>query len=71
MEGAFRATKDLEGRHVLLIDDICTTDATAQECAKALREAGAAKVTLPVYADTHCDALKIRKWAGTARRAEA
>ena len=70
VEDAFRATQNLEGFHVLLIDDVCTTGATAQECAKALREAGAAKVTLLVYADAHRDAPKLRKIRETARRAE-
>ena len=34
----------IQGRRVLLVDDICTTGATLAECARVLREAGAEKV---------------------------
>ena len=34
----------IEGRRVLLVDDICTTGATLAECARTLRSAGAADV---------------------------
>ena len=46
LKGAFQVA-DIEavrGREVLLIDDIMTTGATARECARVLKRAGAAKV---------------------------
>ena len=40
----------LDGATVLLVDDILTTGTTAHECAKVLKQAGAAKVYVAVFA---------------------
>ena len=54
--GAFaipkRFRKRLDGKHVLLTDDVMTTGATAGACARALKRAGATRVTLLTLART-------------------
>jgi len=42
VRGAFAAREDFSGKRVSLLDDVITTGATVNECAAALRRAGAA-----------------------------
>ncbi len=50
MDGAFEAALDVRGRRLILVDDVCTTGATANACAKALLDAGATAVYLLCFA---------------------
>jgi len=52
IRGAFDviSSRAIAGAHVLLVDDVTTTGATANEASKALLAAGAGKVTLAVIA---------------------
>lgn len=52
LRGAFRVSSDadLKGKTVLLVDDVLTTGSTTSEAARALCEAGVAKVVVGVLA---------------------
>jgi len=60
VQGAFRVAPeraaDIEGRRVVLVDDVLTSGATTDACARALLRARAAQVDVLVFArvvDTH------------------
>ncbi len=50
--GAFevRNRRSVEGRTVILIDDVLTTGSTAEACARTLKRAGAARIELVSWA---------------------
>jgi ComF family protein len=50
VRGAFALAGDVEGRHVVIVDDVLTTGCTASEIARCLRRGGAESVGVWVIA---------------------
>lgn len=59
LTGAFacdpKIAAQLQGKHIVLVDDVCTTGATLRAAAKALRQVGASQVSAAVFARTAAD----------------
>jgi ComF family protein len=52
MRNAFDCAHEISGQRILLVDDVMTTGASLDECARTLKKHGAAEVTLLVAART-------------------
>ena len=59
--GVYEASPQAAGRRILLVDDILTTGSTLGECARVLREAGAASVVCVTLAGSRPDRQKPEK----------
>jgi len=68
LSGAVRVAdkQAVRGREVLLIDDIMTTGATARECARVLRRAGAVKVWVATVAKAQPESTRAIERADVA-----
>jgi ComF family protein len=73
IRGAFRVVHaaPIQGREVLLIDDIMTTGATARECARVLLRAGAARVWVATVAKAQPESVVLRASEETIARWDA
>ena len=52
LRGVFQTNENLDGEHIVLIDDVMTTGSTLNEIAKTLKKAGAVRVDAWVIART-------------------
>lgn len=50
IHGAFHCTEDLHGKRILLVDDVMTTGASVNECARTLKLHGAIEVSVMAIA---------------------
>lgn len=55
LKNVFEVTADVQGKNVLLVDDIFTTGTTCNECAKVLLRAGAESVAVCCFAVAGAD----------------
>ena len=58
---AIQRPADLQGKHLLLVDDVMTSGATADACARLLRRAGATDVHVLTFARALREAEPIRQ----------
>lgn len=50
MRGVFRATRRFDGQHVFLVDDVYTSGATTEACARVVRRSGAREISVLCWA---------------------
>jgi predicted amidophosphoribosyltransferase len=60
LRGAFAVSRpeEIDGREILLVDDVFTTGTTASECGRVLRRAGASKLFVATVARTLKDDVR-------------